>query len=685
LNSRQAQSNIFFAATIFTSAFLLFLVQPIIAKTILPWFGGSAAVWTSCLVFFQLVLVGGYAYADWITRTFSRLQQFWVHTTVILISLSVLPINPTTSLTLTDANDPTLQIFVLLIVTIGLPYFVLSSTGPLVQSWFASHYRNDNVYRLYALSNIGSLLALTTYPFLIEPASNLIDQRYWWSVGFLFFGVLNVTTSWITRHSPGKPAGLAQKADVQAPKPTYVEQGIWLLYSACGSAMLLSTTNHMTQNVASVPFMWVVPLVIYLVSFILTFDSLDWYKRRVYVALLSVVAPLMLFGLDMRLSSGWFPEFGAQRLSHAIALYGIGLFIVLMYCHGELASIKPRAGNATRFYLMISIGGALGGLFVGLGSPFIFKTDLEFPLVICLVVFIAAVLASTLKQKLMVCLGLILSLSSFVIHVSRFTENTLEMQRSFYGTLRVTTDGRADEDDRRLRLMHGTIVHGEQFTRYDLQSRATTYYHESSGIGRAIQGLRKPGMNVGIIGMGVGTLATYSQNGDHYRFYELDPAVLDLANRHFTFLKNSKADIKIILGDARLQLERETINQFDILAVDAFSGDSIPVHLLTRQAIELYKKHLATDGVIAFHISNRYLSLAPVVKQLAKDIEMKTFRVIEKGGENDHIYDNDWILVTNNEQLIKRLELQKKSDVQTTEPLRSPWTDDYNNLFQILK
>jgi protein-L-isoaspartate O-methyltransferase len=683
-----------FAATIFVSAFLLFLVQPIIAKQILPWFGGSAAVWTTCMVFFQMVLLAGYAYADWLINKVNQLKQIWVHGTLIVVSLAFLPIIPSLTLKPVDAENPGGRILWLLAITIGVPYFLLSTTGPLVQAWFAKRFPNGDVYRLYALSNVGSLLALGAYPFVIEPQSTTHEQSIAWSIGYVLFAALIVATAWLAKkHQQATANSVANSskpqtnsaASVDAKPPTLAEQGLWLLLAACGSGILLAITNHITQNVASVPFMWIVPLVIYLVSFILTFDGRNWYMRSWYLSLICILAPLMLIGLQARISSTGAPEWGLMHFEQAVPLYALGLFVATMFCHGELVQRKPSSGYLTRFYLMVSLGGALGGLFFGLAAPLLFKTYMEFPLLLCILAALAIGLSNKQWQHILAAASLTACLVAIYIHDRRLSEQTIEMSRNFYGTLRVKTNGLDGEKETSWRLMHGVILHGEQYRYEKYRDLPTTYYGQTSGIGRAIEGLRKPNMKVGLVGMGVGTLAVYGKPGDQYRFYELNPEILDVANRRFTYLSKSEAKVTTVLGDARLSIEREAPNQFDVLAVDAFSSDSIPVHLITRQAMQLYKKHLAEGGVVAFHISNRYLDLTPVVQQLANDVGMVALRVVDDPESGSYLYRSDWVLVTGNKAFAETLQ---KNEIGLPIPVGraiSPWTDDYNNLLQILK
>jgi hypothetical protein len=704
-----------YASTIALSAFLLFLVQPVVAKQILPWFGGSAAVWTTCMVFFQLVLLAGYAYSDFVIRRLAARRQALLHTVLLLASLAFLPIVPGEAFRPQDADNPIGRILLLLAATIGLPYLMLSTTGPLVQAWFARRYSGGQVYRLYALSNVASMLALVLYPPVIEPMASSRLQSLGWSVAYALFVALAIAAAWVAararaglpavpvaagedagaaaidsagRGAPSTAAGIATPAHAgHVPAPR--EQALWLLLSAMGSVLLLAVTTHITQNVASIPFLWVLPLAIYLTTFILCFDGKGWYLRPWYATLTSVLLVLMLAGLS------WTVDWdkmtvgrGIVPIDEAVPLYAFGLFVLCMFCHGELVARKPEPAHLTRFYLMVSLGGAVGGLFVGIVAPLAFDWYWEFPLALTVLALLAIFVTSGAQQLLAAaafCVALV-GLADY----NRFVRtDTIELGRNFYGALRVKATAPDTEESARWRLLHGVITHGEQFRAPQFRALATTYYGGNSGVARAIEGLRARApdqpQRVGLIGLGVGTLATYGRTGDTYRTYELNPEVLDVAKRRFSFLGDSKAKIETPLGDARLVLEREPPQRFDVLAVDAFSSDSIPVHLITREAALLYQRHVAPGGVIAFHISNRYLALAGVVRQLADDIGWQAVRVIDEPREKSFLYRSDWVLVTANAALVEQLEREGVGEAIEPRTGTRPWTDDYNNLFQVLK
>jgi hypothetical protein len=733
---------ILYAATVALSAFLLFLVQPIIAREILPWFGGSAAVWTTCMVFFQVALLAGYFYSDTVIRRLAPRRQALLHTVLLLASLAFLPIGPGDGFKPADASNPIGRILLLLTATIGLPFLMLATTGPLVQAWFARSFRQAQVYRLYALSNLASMLALIAYPPLIEPNASSRAQAVGWSVAYTVFAVLAIAAAWygvrrgassgrgmalatvdahaegiaappepasaitldeaIAAASAGVPSAAGRQAGsgasagsgagagpgggygaLSAGPPTLAEQGLWLVLAALGSMLLLSVTSHITQNVASVPFLWVLPLSVYLITFILCFDGKGWYWRPQYFVLASVLAVLMIGGLSWS-PRGMGVERGLLPIDEAVPLYAFGLFVCCMFLHGELVTRKPAPAHLTRFYLMISLGGAVGGLLVGIVAPLVFVSYWELPLALLAVAVLVGALASG-GLRAVGTAAVVACAALFGDYVTFVRFDAVELSRNFYGTLRVKVAFADDEKLARRRLLHGVILHGEQFDRPDWRRLPTTYYGVSSGIGRTIETMMPTGpLRVGLIGLGIGTLATYGREGDVYRLYELNPEVLDLAQRRFTFLADSRATIEPALGDARLVLEREPPQRLDVLAVDAFSSDSIPVHLLTREAMQVYRRHLASGGAIAFHISNRFLDLSGVVRQLADEVGMAAVRLLDDPGPDHYLYRSDWIVVTGNRALIDALREQGGVDAPRRPGLR-PWTDDHHNLFQVLK
>jgi hypothetical protein len=673
---------ILYAATIFISAFLLFLVQPVIAKQILPWFGGSAAVWTTCLVFFQFLLLFGYAYSDWTTRHLRPRSQVRLHAALLLLSLVSLPIVPDVVWKPAGDEDPVTRILGLLAATIGLPYFLLSTTGPLVQAWFARSFPTGTVYRLFALSNFASLAALVAYPPLIEPWTPTRTQSLAWSAGYVVFVALCAFAGLFSlrsvAHAHGAPD--CEAAQAPAPPPKARQYAIWLLLSAMGSYMLLAVTNHITQNIASVPFLWILPLILYLLTFILCFEGSGWYQRRFFLVPLAILLVAMAWGLN---AGG-----DIMEVTDAVPLYCAGLFACCMFYHGELAGLKPAPRYLTRFYLMVSLGGALGGLFVGVVAPLVFPTYYEFGIALVVTGLLAVHLLWPLRRWIpAAALGVSMVCGYYMYeYIHDLTRGTSLMMRNFYGALRVQDVGEPDDPNAVRRLMHGVIMHGEQYQAPSLRRQPTSYYGPDSGIGLAIRRYSDRPLRLGVIGLGTGTLAAWGKPGDVFKFYELDPQVLAVAQSEFTYLRDSRATIETALGDARLTLERELPQRFDILVIDAFSSDSIPVHLITREALALYLKHMQPDGIIAFHVTNRYLDLPPVVKMIADANGMPSVLVEHDPVESDERYSRtDWTLVTRDRGFLQSSALvQARTEVEVPARL-SLWTDDFNNLLRILK
>jgi hypothetical protein len=670
-----------FACTIFTSAFLLFLVQPIIAKEILPWFGGSAAVWTTCLVFFQVALLAGYTYADLTTRKLQPRAQAILHIVLLVVSLAMLPIIADVGWKPAGHEDPGLRILGLLIVTIGLPYFLLATTGPLVQAWFARAFPRGTVYRLFALSNFASMLALVSYPFAVEPWVATHVQAKAWSVGYAVFALLCIATAFYSlRNAAANPAAAAPAVTPEqaAPAPGRFDQFLWLALSAMGSWTLLAITNHITQNIASIPFLWLVPLALYLLTFILCFESDGWYQRSWLLGPTAVILGFCAWGLqssDITLD-----------IKTAVPLYLTGLFLLCMFFHGELAKMRPAPRHLTRFYLMISLGGALGGMFVGLVAPRIFSTYYELGLGFV----VAAILATVTLRKMPFFVWITpIALAGVCGYfwnnqVKQLHEDTRVMVRDFYGTLRVKDIGTSESDDGVRRLIHGVILHGEQYLKADRRNSPTTYYGPDSGVALAIKHTHQENQRVGVIGLGTGTLAVWGKPGDNYRFYDINPQVVDIAQTEFSYLKDSKAKIDVSLGDARLSLEREPPHDFDVLVIDAFSSDSIPVHLITREAMAVYLKHVKPAGAVVFHVTNRFLKLAPVVKQIADDMGLFTALIVDEA-EQTEFSKTDWIIVTRDKALVETESIAEKATTVDVIPGLRVWTDDFNNLYQILK
>jgi hypothetical protein len=691
-----------YALTIFVSSFLLFLVQPIIAKQIVPWFGGSAAVWTTCLTFFQLVLLAGYAYSD-LVQKLSAKRQTVLHIALLLISLAAMPILAGEHWKPLGDEDPLWRILGLLAATIGLPYFMLSTTGPLIQSWFAREQRNPAVaqraYRLFALSNFGSLLGLLAYPFAIETWVTTRHQALAWSAGYGAFVLITVIVAVrALRSSSGGSAGTALSGPSDAPAdapeaaPRWPDVALWFSLAAVATMLLLSVSSHITQNVASIPFLWVLPLSLYLLTFVIAFEGRrgqGWYLRESMMLPALVLAAFMAWGL--------MTDDGILDIEYAIPLYLAGLFLICLFCHGELARAKPAARYLTRFYFMIALGGAAGGLFVSMVAPHVFPFYWELPLALVLAGLLGVWIALRSVQGPLRAVFLGGSLISIGVcghytraYVSDIGFDSIYAARNFYGTLRIKERVYAGSQEPVRRLVHGVILHGLQDMSPERRQFPTTYYGPDSGVGLAIAeaGRRHPaGIRVGVIGLGVGTLAAYGRKGDVIRMYEINPQVIDVAQREFTYISDSPARVEFALGDARLVLEREVPQRFDVLVIDAFSSDSIPIHLMTREALAVYAKHIQPDGVIAFHVTNRYLALAPVVKQIAEEAGFQV-ALIEDEPLNDArglMALSDWVLVSKSPTLLRSPDIVHKTiPVEPIAGLKT-WTDDFNTLFRVLK
>jgi hypothetical protein len=664
--------------TIFLGAFLLFLIEPLFAKLILPWFGGSAAVWATCLVFFQSALLLGYLYADIVTRRLDPRRQSLLHITLLLASLLFLPIAPHAWWRPHSGGDPAWHILVVLTASIGAPFILLSATSPLVQAW---HARNESVsepYHLFALSNLASLLALLSFPFLVEPRLTSHQQGILWSALFVVFAVFCSLAAWRARRGNVWPATREANTPERIAAPSLADKLIWLSLSACGSILLLSVTNHLTENVAAVPLLWVIPLAFYLLTFTLAFNRRSLYSRELMVGLLAVT--LGSWGYAVQESSV------TESIQVSVPLFSVGLFICCLFCHGELAARRPAARHLTSFYLMVSLGGALGATFVGLLAPHIFSAIYELPLALILTAFLAAVVlwSESWMMRVLWVGAVIAMFVVFVRNVRSYEKDSIVTVRSFYGALRVK-EFRDWLKQPYHTLYNGTIEHGAQFVNPPMSLQPTTYYGADSGVGLALDRCCHGPKRVGVVGLGTGTLAAYGKSGDYFRFYEINPQVVRIANASFSYLRDTPARTEITLGDARLSLESEPSQQFDVLAVDAFSGDAIPVHLLTRQAFTLYLHHLKPDGILAIHTSNTYLDLAPVVQLLAHDAGYAPRLIVNNDNRRKLIDSSDWMLVTRNKAFLDDLEDSVLIETVTVPPHLRLWTDDYNNLFQILR
>ncbi len=698
---------LYYAISIFVSAFLLFQIQPMISKYILPWFGGTPAVWSTSLLFFQVLLTSGYAYATWLIGKLKTRMQGLIHMSLLGFSLILLgvnavtwnsPITPDASWRPMGVELPIAQVLKILGAAVGIPYFLLATNSTLMQAWFSRDFPERNPYRLYSLSNIGSLLALVSYPVLVEPNFTLNTQAKFWSGGFVMFVSLGFLGAYQT-FKRGQIVSTQVKEtqeDNGEPKSGWSIKVLWALLPASGSILLLAITNQITQEVAAIPFLWVLPLAIYLLSFILTFNNERWYSRPWFTLAFAVTSGLFIWLIN------WYPDI--YYLSE-VAIYSALLFVACMIAHGELVKLRPEPKQLTSFYQMISVGGALGGILVNLIAPLIFLGYFELQWGVFfswLVLEVTIFLRKDQSQNLWLQRGglALTTLITVVVgyymttSVQGYFSRTFYEKRNYYGILRVKDQNWNDESYHAYKMVHGTIIHGYQLINPEMRHLPTAYYTEDSGIGISFSHHpKRPGnLRVGILGLGVGVQAVYAQPGDTFRFYEINPAVVDLAKGEggfFSFLPDAKGDITVVLGDGRLSLEREMemgqSQQFDLLVIDAFTGDSIPVHLITREAFKLYLQHLAPEGVLAIDITNIHLDLQPIIVSMAEAFNME-YAIIYNAGDGLRSENALWAILSNDKKFmnIPLINTRKRTQVAVPKNFRA-WTDDYSNLFQILK
>ncbi|MCC6537257.1 MAG: fused MFS/spermidine synthase [Bryobacterales bacterium] len=652
-----------FGAAIFLSSFLLFQVQPIVARQILPWFGGSAAVWATSLLFFQSALFLGYGYAHLLRRLAPAAQRN-VHAGVLLLSLAFLPVLASPAWKPVGEEDPLPRILGLLAATVGLPYFLLSANTPLMQLWLTQ--RNTALpWRFYAISNAASLAALLAYPLLVEPFLAARQQAMVWSAGYAGFVAMAV---WLAKTRPAAVAARPQAKEAVA-SPTLGARLQWLVLSAIPCLLSLSVTNHLCQNVAAVPFLWIAPLAIYLLSLIVCFEGDGgWYRRRVFV-------PLHAAAIGF---TAWRLLDNSPSLILPVVTFSAALGFWCVYLHGELARRKPAAQHLTGFYLMMSLGGALGAAATALGAPYFLKGNYELPVALALCALVTLMLEY--RRHWATDIGwaavAVAALASAMAVRNSLAADSLASVRNFYGGLRIV-----EAPDRRV-MVHGTISHGVQLRPGGVPARrATAYYAPGSGIQQAIELTRRPGQRVGVVGLGIGTLAAYARPGDTYRFYEINPAVVRLAQQYFTFLSGADgAHVSTATGDGRLLLEREAPGEYDVLAIDAFSGDSIPVHLLSREAFEVYARHLRPGGILALHVSNTLLNLAPVAEALAASARKESRHVHATQDDAIARAESDWVLVADSFPTNAPGKPRGAAAART-----AVWTDDHSHLLATLK
>ena len=676
-----------YTSAVFLGAFLLFQVQPLIARYILPWYGGSPAVWSTCLLFFQVVLVLGYAYAHFVTERLERKRQVFVHIAVLFTAVVFLPITPSATWKPAGGGDPIFGITTLLAVSVGVPYLALAASAPLLQRWFVAIHPERSPYRLYALSNLGSLLGLWLYPFLLEPFFSLDTQTKIWSAFFALFAVLSGGCAWALTRAPDDAAEPSVEP-ASDPQPRY----LWVLLPFAGSLLLLAGTNQICRDVAVVPLLWILPLSVYLLSFIVAFGNPRWYHRGFWgvAVVASFAGVLYLLPFD----------FGGEdpHLVTQVALYVAAIFAGCMVCHGELVRTRPPARELTSFYVLVAIGGALGGVFVNYAARYWFNGYWEFHLALVLTWVLLGWCVYRSRQTVRSlsaawAAALVALLVFLSAHIRQELGDAVDTRRGYYGVLRVY-DSDAGGQDHLRGLHHGRIAHGEQFMSATRRREPTGYYGLNSGLGEAIKTQRwvalragRGRLKIGVIGLGAGTIVAHARKEEEVRYYEIDPLVVDVANEHFFYLADALSEMTIVLGDARISLERELARDgsqgFDLLVVDAFSGGGIPTHLLTREAFDLYWRHLREGGVIVVNSSNVFMERGGIVRRQAEALGAQAVLVQHERNFRPGETRNKWVLVTKNAAFLRAI--AHHVDPWPAEPLKSSlWTDDYTNLLEVI-
>ncbi len=672
------------------------------------------------MLFFQSALVLGYAYSHFITQRLTARHQWILHTVLLLIAILTLPIRPTDYWKPDSGEMPTFRILLLLAASVGLPFILLSTTGPLIQAWQTQTHPDRSPFRLFALSNFASLLALISYPFVFESNLALDEQSWFWSIGFGVFALCALCSGQLLVKSLGEASNerLFQK-DVSGhtvEKVGGLKIALWLILPMLASVQLLATTNLMTQEVGSLPFLWIVPLSLYLLSFIICFDHERWYIRSVFFPFFFVAAILSCLVLEIGISVPIF----FQVLGYAAVCFGAA-----MCCHGELARSKPGPERLTMFYLLISIGGALGGVFVAIVAPRIFVGfyEFQFSLIAAIGFTLLAYAMQTRKMSKeeggvgVGALCLFAGILVFGLAVAIFEGFSAKKQiaddsvdaillktRNEYGTLTVS-----DYEDVR-KLYHGSIEHGYQFKDSPWRGLPSSYYGPLSGVGVAMTYLRHTaeadweeggrddkGIDIGVIGLGVGTICGWAEPDDTLRYFEINPDVVELANRDFWYIKDCVVEPEVKLGDARLLLEKEVDNddprRYDILIADAFSSDSIPMHLLTLESMDIYLKRLKPNGILAVHVSNRFLYLENVVRLLAKELGCEAILLDQEPQDGEDFYNSSsWVLVTRDQKFVDAVQFEFGDDQEPTlsvdywpeERYTARWTDDFSSIVPVI-
>lgn len=729
---------ILFAGTLFVSAMLMFALQPMFGKLLLPLLGGTPAVWNTCMVFYQTVLFGGYLYAHWLTSRSGQRRQIQMHTALLIFSLFALPValpgnaNPPTE------GNPSFWLIWTLFLAIGLPFFVVSTTAPLLQKWFShlGHHSSEDPYYLYAASNAGSLLALLSYPFLLEPNIGLANQRLFWSIGYGLLCILIIVcaiTLWRSLPEFDTDDSTPEAVTEDLAAPPMRQQLYWLALAFVPSSLLLGLTQYISTDIAAVPLLWILPLTLYLLSFILVFSK---WADRIHPGMVALQPAVLLIFIAYSFINPAVLPYWLDLILHCLAF-----FLAIMACHGELAKHRPHTRFLTRYYLVMSFAGMLGGLFNTFVAPFVFNAVYEYPIMIVaalllrpgffngrwflqpifpglLLIIGFAIYLSTdslfeyldiIGGALILLAGLTYSVRHsplglglltavilvFTLGLHSLASSTLYQQRTFFGVLSVRETVIADENQRPEKvheLYHGTTKHGaERLTAANITT-PLTYYSRPGPIGQLFTEFDAENQhwNIGAVGLGAGALACYGKEQQHWRFYEIDPLIVAVAKdpKWFHYLERCNPQADMIVGDARLSLAKEPDNSFDLLIMDAFSSDAVPTHLLTREAMQLYFSKLKDDGMLAFHITNRHLALKKVLADHAEKLQLSGL-LQEFNPENPAplVVATEWVVLAKQPQRLDRLRQSRLGHWQKL-PLTfdlQPWTDDFTNIIGIWK
>ena len=727
-----------FSLTALTTAFLLFWVEPLFAKLVLPLLGGSPAVWNTCLMFFQAMLLLGYLYAHVSSRYLDPRRQALVHVALLALTLLSLPVAIPSAWTPPASGNVIPWLLRLLAAGVGAPFLMLAATAPLVQRWLSSldHPASRNPYMLYAASNAGSLLGLLAFPLAMEPNLRLGDQSRLWSLGYvaaLLFTAICASIVWRRSQALVIPRSRAESTNTSMENPTWTDRAKWLALSFVPSSLLLGVTTYLSTDVAAVPLLWVVPLALYLITFIIVFArrSREPMMPAVLAHALLVTTLVLIVFWDGDLDLGW--EFSLH-----LAVFAATALVL----HGELAASRPSPAHLTEFYLWMALGGALGGAFNALAAPLLFDSIAEYQLVLVLACFlrpswrsrlagalnaeslpsivaavIPAVLLSVFWRELRgheifgISLEIVASVmaAAFILALSanalRFgvslaaiavlgemttlrAQRPLFADRSFFGAYRVERSGGPSHF-----LTHGTTIHGAQFLDAKRRRQPVTYYHPNGPAGQlfaAMQG-RFSNNQIGAVGLGAGSLLCYSKPGEEWTFFEIDPLVERISRnpKLFTFLRDCAVQPKVVIGDARLTLARQPAGRFGLLIIDAFSSDAIPVHLLTREAFGVYSRVLAERGLLFVHISNQRLDLEPVVSALAKDAgliaRLNDYTARTTREDKDLDYSADWVVLARRLEDLGPMATDGRWRRLERDGIRRPWADDYSNILSVIK